>query len=447
MNITIIDQTICKTDSPKVLKDFLKVTRTFWRTGQYNKEKTEYEHPLVGKDGSFLAGFLPRVIKECERRKIPLTIKNEFERVAYDPSLTYPKIRLFDDQQRLVATALENHRGIIQSPTGTGKTILCYAMIYPCMPCRALVICPSKSIMTQTAKKFEEEFGLKTSVCGGGQKDLSGDVVVSLINTLNNLDPKEYCDVFDIVIVDEAHHAASFDGMYHNFLTNCLAPIRIGLTATVDKANTEKGMAAEGLLGPVIGKFTFQEAVEAKRIAKPVLKLLPTPINSNIQEMKTYKEIYDVGVVFNRQRNSLVVDYVAKAAGENKTSIVFVRFLNHAELLVKAINAAGVTCTYVSGSVSDKEREETKIALSKKTIKCVVATSAWREGVDVPNLDIVVNAAGYLSEKAVLQMAGRAFRIAEGKSEGIFVDFIDSGKYLGAHCIRRLLTYSELDWI
>lgn len=453
MKIKIIDQTICRTDNKELLGEFLKVKKSFWTKGEYSKQKHEYEASLVEKDGTFLAGFLPRIIRECDRRKIPLEIEGNFERKEYNLPLSYPSITLFDDQEKLVLRALTEQRGIIQSPMGTGKTIVCYAIIHPCMPCKSLLICPSKSILTQTAKKFKEMFGMNVSILSSAKvagipQGLSGDIVIATINSVDRLSAEKFCGVFDIVLIDESHHVCNFDGMYYKFLTRCLSPIRIGVDATPDKAGTEKGMAAEGLLGPIIGKFSFQEAIDAGRIVRPRVVLLPVPINLNAKQLTTYKEIYDVGIVFNRIRNTIIADYIAARAKENLTSVVFVKFLNHLDILYNLIKERGVEVAKVKGEISDRERENIRIMLNEKKIKSVVATGqTWSEGVDVPSLNIVYNAGGYLSEKPVLQMAGRCLRVFEGKTEGIYVDMLDSGRYLSEHCVRRLLVLAELGWI
>ncbi len=206
MKITIIDPIVCQTDSPKVLEEFLTVKKTFWKKGQYAKERNEYESPLVDRKGIFLTGFLPRVIRACQTRGILIALEGSLPKLEYDPSLEYPSIKLFPDQRELIEKTLQKQRGIIQSPTGTGKTVLCYAILHSIKSKKSLIICPSQSIMTQTAEEFRTKFGMKTSVFGGGIKDLSGDVVVGLINSLNKIPTEDYCDLFDIIITDECFH-------------------------------------------------------------------------------------------------------------------------------------------------------------------------------------------------------------------------------------------------
>lgn len=451
MKIQKIDHVHCRTDDPETVGKYLYTTKKIYRKSLFGaKEKRTVRVPLVDKNGLFLTGFLKRVERICSTRNIPLEIEGYLERLPEYGIPKYEHITLYDDQKELVLEALQQQRGVIKAPTGTGKTVVTYAIIQAFMsfnkPCKALIVCPSTSITTQTAKTLKEKFQMNVSTITAGKANLSGDVVVGIINSIANLDPKSHGILFDIIIIDETHHV-NMEGMYEKLLAKSLAPVRIGLTATPDPANSEKGLACEGLLGPIIGEFTMRDAIELGRIAKPRLELMPVPINGNIRDLRTWHEIYNVGIVFNRMRNKIITKKVKQFTDEGKSCIVFAKLLEHAETLVNLIEEAGVACHYVAGNVTEKKRDIIKAKLDTKQIKCVVATAAWREGVDVPNLDAVINAAGYLSEKAVLQMAGRCLRAAEGKEEGVIVDFIDSGKYLSEHCVRRLLTYAEKGWL
>lgn len=447
MKICQIDHVHCSTDDPETLGKYLYTTKTVYKKSLFGaREKRTVKVPLVSKNGFFLTGFLKRIMRICSTRDIPLEITGELEKLPEYGIPEYEHVTLYNDQKELVLKALQEQRGVIKAPTGTGKTVVTYAIIQALAtyknPCKALVICPSTSITSQTAKTLKERFHMNVTTITAGKADMSGDVIVGIINSIANLPPSSYCAVFDIVIIDETHHV-NLEGMYEKFLSQSLAPVRIGLTATPDPSNSEKGMACEGLLGPIIGEFQMQDAIESGRIAKPRLELVPVPINGNIRKLRTWHEIYNVGIVFNRMRNKIIAKKVKQFADEGKSCIVFAKLLEHAKNLVEFIQDIGVECYYVAGNVTEKERNIIKAKLETKQINCVVATAAWREGVDVPHLDAVINAAGYLSEKAVLQMAGRCLRAAEGKEEGIIVDFIDSGKYLSEHCVRRLLTYAE----
>ena len=93
------------------------------------------------------------------------------------------------------------------------------------------------------------------------------------------------------------------------------------------------------------------------------------------------------------------------------------------------------------------EREEIRSSLNKSKYDCVISTSVWREGVDIPNLDCVINACGGKSEIMTLQAIGRGLRKTDDKEEVIIIDFLDPYKYLALHTIQRLQIYVNSGWL
>ena len=452
---------MCWTDSPALIKNSLLVQREFWKKDQFgHRKRNEYEVSLIAKDGLFLTGFLPRVIKFCEKNKLPVTIEGVLKKLPYKSEIDPPGITLFEDQRKLVEIILKEQRGVLQAPTGTGKTILCYAIINAFETRKSLIICPSKSIMRQTAIEFSEKFNMKTSMVGDGNKDLSGDVVVAIVNSLIKFPEEEYHNIFDIVICDEAHHTSSFSGMFFDALTNILAPVRIGVTATACEEGTEKAMACEGLIGPIAGIFSIAEATETKRLAKPKLVLLSIPKNANIRDLRIYGDsidkdtgkstpgIYTMGIVRNRMRNNIIANFIKEQSLLGKTSIAFTKILEHADILYEMLTEKGVNAEIVNGAVSGDLREELRQKLNNNEIQCIVSTSVFKEGVNLPQLSMIVNCAGYLAPTPVIQMAGRALRFVKGeKEEAMVVDCLDIGRHLSNHCVERLQTYKELGWL
>jgi superfamily II DNA or RNA helicase len=313
--------------------------------------------------------------------------------------------------------------------------------------------------MKQTETEFRENFKMKTSIVAAGKKDLSGNVVISIINSLHNLEDEKYHDIFDVVIIDEAHHSSSFSGMFYDVLTNIIAPVKIGLTATPpDKIKSpEKAMACEGLIGPVIGAFTVPEAVNIGRLTRPRLVLLNIPPNANLRDLRTYGDswagntytpgIYTMGIVKSRIRNNIIANYIRDETKKGKTALIFVKILEHATIFHQMLTEKGIKCEIVNSTVSGDKREAFRLKLHNKALQCIVATAAWKEGINIPALDIVFNAAGYQDITPVTQMAGRVLRIYEGKEEAIIGDCLDIGKYLSVHCIQRLQTYKNLEWL
>jgi superfamily II DNA or RNA helicase len=225
-----------------------------------------------------------------------------------------------------------------------------------------------------------------------------------------------------------------------------LAPVRLGFTATVPKEGTEEAMALEGLIGPVIGEFDMEEAMEKEILAVPKVKLIAVPKNTNLQDLKTYKDIYRVGIVNNRMRNKAIARLLLSLKQEGKTTLVYINHLEHIQRVVDELDHS-VQCEIVEGNVSIREREKIKASLLAKKIDVVIASTAWKEGINIPTVDYIVNAGGGKAEIAVLQIPGRGLRRAPGKEEAFIVDFLDQGRYLSEHMSERLNIYANKGWL
>ena len=77
--------------------------------------------------------------------------------------------------------------------------------------------------------------------------------------------------------------------------------------------------------------------------------------------------------------------------------------------------------------------------------KCLVITqSKGSEGLDIPDLDMVINAAGNKSNIATEQSGSRSLTMIKGKNTGYIIDFIDGGKYTKKHSRERIETYGNM---
>jgi len=303
-------------------------------------------------------------------------------------------------------------------------------------------------IVKQTVDELEK-FGFEDiqEITGTSQIKIPVErIVVSTMQTFGKIMPDQYMDYFEVVIIDEAHHVRNTNSTYGKILRQMLAPIRLGFTATLPE-NKDELIAMEGLLGPVIGELTIQDAVEEKILAKPVIQLFKTEYNRSVHSEKRYADAYEKGIVQNRQRNEKIAEIVSYYVDQHKSILIMVTKIEHGGLLERFILDKGVSCKFVRGSTEGEERVAIKEALINKTVNCVIATVVWREGINIPTLDVVVNACGGKSEIMTLQAIGRGLRRTKDKEEVIIVDFFDnSHHYLISHFGERITLYMDNGW-
>lgn len=457
--ITIIDGIYCKAsrDLWPHISRLMEYQGERWKQGPFHRTKEIKTRSFLDhRGGKFLCGFLPRVIRSLRESEIEPEIS---QRMFLDPIRSADlfikpegmRVDQYQRQREIAIQAIKEQRGVIQAPTGSGKTTI--AMLIASMFCpkhRTLFLCHTVSLLTQSHEEFTKAGFKNVSMIGGGRaKTLIegyGTVVCSTIQTFSKFNPTEYCDLFDVVIVDEAHHVNSLNSQYGKVLTHLLAPIKIGFTATIP-SDKEAALALEGIIGPVIGKVSIQEGVDMKIMAKPTIKLIPVPYNSLYGDIRKYQDLYKAAIVDGRIRNTLIAEKAIELAKSGLSSLIIVKEIQHGDNLVGVLQIKGVKWEFVQGNTEGDIREKVKKALDKKDLKIVICTAVWKEGINIPSLNCVINAAGGKSEIATLQAIGRGLRSIPGKKEIVVYDFLDPYKYLAQHAIQRISIYVEAGWI
>ena len=198
-------------------------------------------------------------------------------------------------------------------------------------------------------------------------------------------------------------------------------------------------------MGRLIGKYKVEDAVEDEILAVPKVKLVPVPYVD--PDSFTYKEIYERCIVHNLSRNSLIVEQVQENIKEDRTSLVVVTEIAHGREIRDVAKDKGVEIIFIQGKTSDDIRETIKELLENRTIKAVITTNIWREGVNIRSLDSIILAFGGKSNIATLQTMGRSLRRTSTKKEALLIDFLDTQKYLSQHAIERITTYVKQGWL
>ena len=438
MEIKILDSVHCQTkDGIALLKPLLSYKAEFWQRGRFGKRtRREYRKYLIDKEGVFLTGLLSKVKTYCKRHDIPFTVEGEGEEEKLKThSIGIPGITFRQDQIDLIGRATQVQRGVIKAPTGSGKSIIMMGIISAFPEKRFLLLAHTLDIVNQLQEDVDKF-------------KFSERVDVGTIQSWANKDPIQYCDMYQGAFIDEAHHLGNPTGIYTKVLHQMLAPLKIGFTATLPTRKIAQ-MTLEGTLGSVIGELTIEEAVEKGIIARPRIRLIKVPKNEKIRKLRKYQDVYETGIVLNRARNRLIIKETKKLISEGNTVLILVVRISHGDALVDlAKRLYGLNIPFVQGVTDSEVRDQVKKKLKNKSIKVVIATAVFREGVNIPSLNVIINSCGGKSEIMTLQAVGRGLRATEDKKEAIVIDFLDlSHYYLINHVGERLSLYSDMGWL
>jgi superfamily II DNA or RNA helicase len=153
----------------------------------------------------------------------------------------------FPHQQEAVATWW-NHigRGVVVLPTGTGKTFVALlAIAHVGRP--TLVITPTIPLMNQWYGEMLSAFGGPIGLIGGGYYDFQPLTVTTYDSAYIHLE--RWGNRFGLIVFDECHHLPS--PSYQFAAIGSIAPYRLGLTATPERADGRESLYPE-LIGPIV---------------------------------------------------------------------------------------------------------------------------------------------------------------------------------------------------
>ena len=400
---------------------------------------------VMHQNGKFPSGLLCRVVHLLG--DTPHTIDDQTGDPSYPPVPT--SIPLFNYQARAVRDILELgwRRGCYKAPPRSGKTRVAAAIIDSLPKYRpALFLVDKKELVQQSVEALEEVLGYKVGALGGGytcspSQDLrQPGVLVATVQTLNSrlMEWGEWLSKVKLCICDEVHH---FQAPTNVKLLHYLQTVwRVyGLSGT-PYTNNGRDLVLEGAVGPVIAETSYEELIAADRLTRPVVIFEQLPSTSYLPSVN-WQEVYDQVIVENPLRNFIIKDFVDWCRANDQTCVVLVERLPHGEYLSNLLR-----CPFTHGSQDMGSRSRILGDLRSRKER-VVVTTLYREAIDIPSLNAVVNA-GAMKSPIRLYQGLRNTTASEGKLVAPVLDFMDRGDFVESwSTTRRRLCKSQPEFV
>lgn len=362
---------------------------------------------------------------ESKDRKTPFKYQNDIIRKVYETYKAGKKRALY-----VVAT-------------GLGKTVIAAEvarkMFHDEGLKRILVLCHSVELAIQLEKSFWSQIDkdIPTMLFSNGAMPVPADGInfglyQSLYTNLGGYNGDE----FDMIIVDEAHHALANT---FSFCINHLKPkFLLGMTATPWRGN---GECISTVFGPTLANVSLVQGMKMGRIAAVDYRIMCDNINwKEVERLSEQKvSIKDLNKrLFLPQRDDAVIKHIKEvAATVNKPKIaVFSPSIEHARRFAERLKEAGIKAGYVS-SKNKPLAHKTLLHFSADELEAITAVDMLNEGIDVPDINIIVFLRATHSRRIFVQQLGRGLRVSGNKKNVIVLDFVSD--------IRRLAAVKELN--
>ncbi|MGL4740231.1 MAG: DEAD/DEAH box helicase family protein [Sarcina sp.] len=371
-----------------------------------------------------------------------LTLVNDNENTNNDIKKFEPKGSQIPILYQLEKTRGEGFtKGLVVAATGVGKT---YLSAFDSIDFdRILFIAHREEIIRQAMLSFQNV--RKDNTMGyfyGDIKERNTDIIFALVQTLGK---KEYLNesyfskkYFDYIVIDEFHHASS--RKYQQILDYFEPKFLLGLTATPERLD------GKDILGicdyNLVYEIGLKEAInKGDLVPFRYYGIYDCTVNyDNIKEVNGKLDGVELEkALMIEKRTELILGNYNKY--NSKASIGFCSSRKHAENMAKIFNEAGIKALAVYSGEQGVYTEDRTSALRKLKsgeINVLFTVDMFNEGVDIPNIDLVMFLRPTESPTVFLQQLGRGLRKYQEKEYLIVLDFV--GNYKKANLIPFLLS-------
>ncbi|MFC4613457.1 DEAD/DEAH box helicase [Cellulomonas algicola] len=296
---------------------------------------------------------------------------------------------------------------LLSLPTGAGKSAIATAVPHLSGASRVLVVVPSRHLRDQMVETFSRQGVLREigAVSGPDNPDVravtglvkdwaaltSADVVVGLPASLSPLlyDTQPPSDLFDLVIMDEAHHAPARS--WHAILEHYAQARRVLLTATPWRRDGQR----------VPGEQVFHYPL-AKAIADGDYR----PVRATLvgDGSATSIDHQDASIC---EKVMAVLDDPSHASS---TLLVRASTQERAHVLAQLYTEAGRPTVVLTNLMKEKDQAAVVAGLHDGSVKSVAVVSMLGEGFDLPSFRVVGYHDKHRSIVATTQLIGRLVR-------------------------------------
>ena len=408
----------------------------------YKRRQWDGKIHFISRNGIFKTGLLEKVLEDLKKIKCVPELEYSYKKQVTHNSYDIKPFSLYDFQQKLITKALQNHRGIVKAPTGSGKTLIMAALIKAWAGKKMVLLFNAKQLLTQTYDFLTDTCGMDNIGLCFGEGYIYGDIMLCTVQSIEKI-LETHLEEAEVLMVDECHEFANGKTTLAALKAFPKALYRLGFTATPPSDIIPK-LNLEGSLGPLWASVSTSDLVDEGKLTKPIIQLINRNYTaSGLDEDKSYLEVYDDYIVNNEERNNKIKEIVNDIRKQNERAriLILTKSLDHGRTLE---NLLGGDCEFLEGADSVGQRYN---AISRfrgcRKSSILIGTKILQTGINIEEITHFINARGMKSEIATLQALGRALRRHDSKEVVYIYDFMDKEKYLGNHSRARKRHYEN----
>jgi superfamily II DNA or RNA helicase len=387
-------------------------------------------------------------------RERKIAYQDEARQYQPTPWTLHDRRRPFPHQEEAVELWWrQGGRGIVVLPTGTGKTFVAILAI-----ARAgrpsLIVAPTIVLMNQWYADLRAAFAADVGLLGGGSYDLRPLTVATYDSAYRHLE--RWGNRYGLLVFDECHHLPGVS--YQLAAVGALAPYRLGLTATPERADAGEVVLPE-LIGPVVCRREIRQLtgdfLAEYRVQRIDVDLSPEEAERYYQARAVYRGFLDqsgismghpdgwrrflmmscrspegrAAFLAYREQKRLAVAAPAKIhlLGE-----LLERHVGDRVIIFTADNATAYQIARlflvpaITHQTRARERQHVLERFHRGEYPVLVTSQVLNEGVDVPAANVGIILSGTGSVREHVQRLGRLLR-KHGEKQALLYEVVTRG--------------------
>ncbi|MCD0159733.1 DEAD/DEAH box helicase [Deinococcus sp. 6YEL10] len=279
---------------------------------------------------------------------------------------------------------------------------------------------------------------LRPSVVKAELNDWSGNIIFTSVQSMSQ--PRRLTQLAQLagrvrlVVIDEAHHAASEEGQYGKVVRalGCLpvdrrsGPLLFGVTATPNR--TDKiGLAR--FFSKEIFRWDMRYLMERGYLTPIRARLVKTGVDiSHVKLSRGDFHQSQLSAALNTtEANQQMID-VYRNHCHDEPMVAFMASVEHARVCAEMFNSSGVPAAAIYGEMSAEDRKQALDDFNTGKLRVLLNFNVLTEGFDAPHIRHVFMRRPTKSTSVYIQAVGRGTRLSPGKEFVTIWDFHDVTK-------------------
>ena len=311
-----------------------------------------------------------------------------------------------------------NKKPMVSVATGGGKTVMISQLLFETLAPnkRALVVAHTTEIVHQIYITLQRRHTRSIGIVMGARNDVDSQIIVA---TRQSLTSKRLSNIleygaFQVVVIDEAHHATT-DNTYGDIINAILKKNPrskiVGFTATPNRTDGQ-GTDEDGkLFDDIVFSWSIKDGIRSGFLV-PVKHIPVTvgqyPNQVSVMDCKNWLQLS-------------VQSYEKYIAGRRQT-LAFYPSVQMSLQFSRALKRRGFSAAHIDGTTPKDKRHSVITDYKNGKIQIICNMEVLTEGFDAPNTSAIIMARSTQSRSLFTQIIGRGLRPSPNKKDCLLIN-------------------------